>query len=75
MADIKEPAQNGRRFSVKKTTGTVGAAVVYAIAIIAVVKDPSTAATVLWPVGTLVATLFGIKTFGGVAGQAQTRRS
>jgi len=54
------------KISVKKTLGSIGFFVFLAIAILAVVKDAGQAANVLWPVGTLVCTLFGIKTAGGI---------
>lgn len=59
------------KISVKKALGTLGSLVVFAIAVIAVVDDPGTASTVLWPVSAYSAALFGIKTAGGVAVQRQ----
>ena len=57
-----------KRFSVKKTIGSIGAVCLHLIALYAVYKDPSQAGVVLWPLATFDAALFGIKTFGGVAG-------
>ncbi len=66
---MSDPATDIKRFSVKKTVGVVGALCLYGIGLYAVWKDPSQAASILWPLGGFTAALFGIKTFGGAMSQ------
>jgi len=52
--------------STKKTLGSIGALVFFGSCAYAVIRDPELIKIVLWPMGALIAALFGIKTFGGV---------
>lgn len=49
--------------SLKKTMGAIACLLVYAIAALAVYRDPSTAPATMWPLITLAAALFGIKKY------------
>ena len=50
--------------SLKKTLGTIGTLLFYTICGYGSYKDPSMIPSILWPLATYAAALFGIKKYG-----------
>ncbi len=52
------------KYSVKKSLGSIGSIVIYAIAMFGAYKQPEQIPNILWPLMAFVSALFGIKKFG-----------
>lgn len=56
--------KNRRRASIKKRLGIIGSLCIFVISVYGSITDTSLISTILWPLITFVAALFGIKKFG-----------
>ena len=58
MTDLLKDAAG--KVSSKRIAGFIGLAIVATVSIIAVIKDPSQAANILWPLAVFVGAVFGV---------------